>query len=98
MDEPVQVGIRTMNAYPQRASASVPGVSHPEPGGLSVREVPIVGADVVELNPELDARGLTATVAAKLVKEIARLMHRPGCGTAARQDGVTGGNLRAGGW
>lgn len=60
--------------------AHVPGVSHPEPGGLTVREVlslihalevPLVGADVVELNPELDPRGLTAIVAAKLVKEIA---------------------------
>jgi arginase family enzyme len=38
-------------------------------------EVPIVGADVVELNPELDGRGLTAIVAAKLVKEIAGRMH-----------------------
>jgi len=63
--------------------AHVPGVSHPEPGGLTVREVvtlvhglkgPIVGADVVELNPELDVRGLTAQVAAKLVKEIAGQM------------------------
>jgi agmatinase len=66
--------------------AFAPGVSHPEPGGLSVRdvltllhqlEVPIVGADVVELNPELDGRGLTAIVAAKLVKEIAGRMHAP---------------------
>jgi agmatinase len=60
--------------------AHAPGVSHPEPGGLTIREVltllhrlevPIVGADVVELNPELDELGLTARVAAKLVKEIA---------------------------
>lgn len=63
--------------------AHVPGVSHPEPGGLTVREVvtmihalavPLVGADVVELNPELDPRGLTAGVAAKLVKELAGRM------------------------
>lgn len=63
--------------------AYVPGVSHPEPGGLSVREVltvlhrlevPIVGADIVELNPELDVHGLTARVAAKLVKEVAGAM------------------------
>ena len=49
------------------------------PGGLSTREVigmihalttPIVGADVVEFNPRRDAFGLTATVAAKLVKEL----------------------------
>lgn len=76
--------------------AYVPGVSHPEPGGLSVRdvltllhhlEVPIVGADVVELNPELDGHGFTAIVAAKLVKEIAGRMLQPGDGTSVRQDG-----------
>jgi agmatinase len=63
--------------------AHVPGVAHPEPGGLTVREVltlihrlnvPLVGADVVELNPELDQRSLTAIVAAKLVKELAGRM------------------------
>jgi arginase len=56
-----------------------PGVSHWEPGGLSTREAirylqglpaPIVGADIVELNPVRDASGLTATVAAKLLKEL----------------------------
>ena len=76
--------------------AFVPGVSHPEPGGLTVRdvltllhqlEVPIVGADVVELNPELDGHGFTAIVAAKLVKEIAGSMLRPTSGTSAPQDG-----------
>jgi len=65
--------------------AHCPGVSHPEPGGLTVRdflsllhrlEVPVVGADVVELNPEVDPAGLTARVAAKLVKEIVGQMHR----------------------
>ena len=63
--------------------AFAPGVSHQEPGGLSVREVitliqrlpgPIVGADVVELNPLCDLGGTTARVAAKLVKEIASRM------------------------
>ena len=44
-----------------------PGVSHPEPGGLSVRQVLevvaamqapyVVGGDVVELNPKLDRDG-----------------------------------------
>jgi arginase family enzyme len=38
--------------------------------------VPIVGADVVELNPSLDLRDLTAGVAAKLVKEVAAAMWR----------------------
>ncbi len=63
--------------------AFAPGVSHHEPGGLSVRdiitvlhklEVPIIGADVVELNPVRDINGMTAMVAAKLVKELAGLM------------------------
>jgi agmatinase len=60
--------------------AFAPGVSHHEPGGLSVRDVlnvlhrvrgPIVGADIVELNPSRDVNGVTATLAAKLVKELA---------------------------
>ena len=60
-----------------------PGVSHPEPGGLTVRDVlsvvqqvdgPLVGADIVELNPNRDVNGLTAIVAAKLVKEVAARM------------------------
>lgn len=63
--------------------AFAPGVSHPEPGGLSTREVlgllkslPVspVGADVVELNPERDVNLATAHVAARLVKELAGLM------------------------
>jgi arginase len=56
-----------------------PGVSHWEPGGLTTREAlryiqalpgPIVGADLVEFNPVRDSSGLTATVAAKILKEI----------------------------
>ena len=57
-----------------------PGVSHPEPGGLSVRQVLevvaamrapyVVGGDVVELNPKLDRDGITAVVAAKLACEL----------------------------
>ena len=36
---------------------------------------PVVGADVVELNPTRDPDGLTARVAAKLAKELlARLL------------------------
>jgi agmatinase len=59
-----------------------PGLSHPEPGGLSVRDVldtlaalraPLAGADIVEYNPRNDWRDLTARVAAKFVKEIAGL-------------------------
>lgn len=63
--------------------AYAPGVGHPEPGGLATREVialiqelrgDLVAADVVEYNPHRDVNGLTATVAAKLVKEIAGRM------------------------
>jgi arginase len=59
--------------------AFAPGVSHREPGGMSVREAishlhaiegQIVGADAVEYNPVRDIDGMTATVAAKIVKEI----------------------------
>jgi agmatinase len=59
--------------------AFAPGVSHREPGGMSVREAiahlhaiegNIVGADVVEYNPVRDVGGVTATVAAKILKEI----------------------------
>jgi agmatinase len=60
-----------------------PGVSHPEPGGLTVRDVleilaalrvPLAGADIVEYNPRNDIRDLTARVAAKFVKEIVGLL------------------------
>ena len=63
--------------------AFAPGVSHHEPGGLSVRDVlrivhgfrgRLVGADVVELNPGRDREGVTGMVAAKIVKEIAARM------------------------
>jgi len=59
--------------------AFAPGVSHHEPGGFTTREVlgiiqslpvPLVGADLVELNPVRDPTGITAALAAKLVKEI----------------------------
>ena len=59
--------------------AFAPGISHREPGGMSVREAiahlhaikgTIVGADVVEFNPVQDVGGMTATVAAKIVREI----------------------------
>jgi agmatinase len=65
--------------------ALAPGISHPEPGGLTVREVleilgsirvPVVGADIVEFNPAHDVRDLTARVAAKFVKELVGLLRR----------------------
>jgi len=59
--------------------AFAPGISHREPGGMSVREAishlhaitgKIVGADIVEYNPKQDVSQLTATVCAKILKEI----------------------------
>jgi agmatinase len=59
--------------------AFAPGVSHREPGGLTVREAilhlraitgAIVGADLVEYNPRQDVSGLTAAVCGKLLKEM----------------------------
>jgi arginase family enzyme len=76
MDGPVYLSVDLDVLDP----AFAPGISHPEPGGLSTRElitilqaIPrgrLVGADIVELNPANDLRDLTARVAAKLVKEI----------------------------
>jgi arginase len=59
--------------------AFAPGISHREPGGMTVREAiahlhaidgKIVGADLVEYNPVQDIGGMTATVAAKILREI----------------------------
>ena len=60
--------------------AFAPGVSHIEPGGLSSRQViawiqscknKIIGADIVEYNPDRDINLITAMLAVKLIKEIA---------------------------
>jgi arginase len=59
--------------------AFAPGISHREPGGMSVREAityihaitgPIVGADIVEYNPSQDVSQLTAMVCGKILKEV----------------------------
>jgi agmatinase len=80
VNEPVYLSIDLDGIDP----AFAPGVSHPEPGGLSAREVigllqdiggTVIGADVVEYNPTLDPNEQTARVAAKLVKEIAARIH-----------------------
>jgi agmatinase len=69
--------------------ACAPGVSHHEPGGLTTRELlavlqrvrgRVVGADIVEYNPGRDINGMTATLAAKLVKEVAALAGREDTG------------------
>lgn len=63
--------------------AFAPGLSHYEPGGLSTRDViriiqgleaPLVGADIVELNPKRDLHHMTAMAAAKFLKEIVEKM------------------------
>jgi agmatinase len=76
LDGPLYISVDLDGIDPSEA----PGVSHPEPGGLRLREVlaaihkqtaRIVGADIVELNPHRDIGGVTAIVAAKLVRELA---------------------------
>lgn len=63
--------------------AYAPGVSHQESGGLTPREVlsilrsikvPIIGADIVEYNPDNDLGGITSALAAKMTKELISMM------------------------
>lgn len=79
LDGPVYVSVDIDALDP----AFAPGVSHREPGGMSTRELidwlhridaPVCGADLVEVNPRRDRDGLTATVAAKLIKELTALL------------------------
>ncbi len=67
--------------------SAAPGVAHPEPGGLTVRELlavlhkqtaPIVGADIVEHHPGRDVGDVTAILGAKLIRELAALVDRNG--------------------
>jgi arginase family enzyme len=67
----VQVGIRTMNAH-QRSQAERFGVE--VIGLVQGAGGYVAGADIVEYNPRQDLGGVTATVAAKLVKEVAGRM------------------------
>ncbi len=75
LDGPIYISF-DMDAFDP---AFAPGISHREPGGMSVREAiahvhaitgKIAGADIVEFNPAQDNTQITATVAAKLLKEI----------------------------
>jgi len=59
--------------------AFAPGVSHHEPGGFTTRQVldiiqklkgNLIGADIVEYNPDRDFQSITSMVAAKLLKEL----------------------------
>jgi arginase family enzyme len=80
-DTPVYISLDLDGLEPGLA----PGVSHREPGGLSVRETlaiiqsfngRLVGADLVEFNPDADPSGVTGAVCGKLVKELAARMLR----------------------
>ena len=68
--------------------AYAPGVSHFEPGGLSMRQLidcingfkgRLIGADIVEYNPKRDFHNLTAMVAAKILKEVIARIHCDNC-------------------
>ena len=74
-EDPIYISIDLDGIDP----AFAPGVSHPEPGGISTRELlkimsniqgKIIGADIVEYNPNNDINNITATTAAKLLKEL----------------------------
>ena len=74
-EEPVYISIDLDGIDP----AFAPGVSHPEPGGFSTRDIitiisningKVVGADIVEYNPKKDINNITAITAAKLLKEL----------------------------
>jgi len=78
-DTPVYISVDTDGLDP----AYAPGVSHPEGGGLTTREVvriihslqgTVVGADIVEMNPTRDVGEITAAACAKILKEIAGKM------------------------
>ncbi|HUE86807.1 MAG TPA: agmatinase [Vicinamibacterales bacterium] len=82
LDGPIYVSLDLDVLEPMLA----PGLSHPEPGGLTVLDVldvlntiqaRVVGADIVEYNPLNDVRDLTARVAAKFVKELVGLLRSP---------------------
>ena len=74
-EDPIYISIDLDGIDP----AFAPGVSHPEPGGLSTRALlkilsniqgKIIGADIVEYNPNNDINNITAITAAKLLKEL----------------------------
>ena len=61
-----------------------PGTGTPEPGGISMKELldalillkdlPLVGADIVELSPHYDASGVSTAVACKVIREVGLLL------------------------
>ena len=67
--------------------AAVPGTGTPEPGGVTYRELidailklrnlkNIVGADIVELAPNLDPSGASTAAAGKTLREMVLLLHK----------------------
>lgn len=83
LEGPLYISIDLDGIDPSEA----PGVAHPEPGGLTVRELlavlrrqraPIVGADIVEHHPGRDVGDVTAILGAKLVRELVALIDRNG--------------------
>jgi arginase family enzyme len=74
-EDPIYISIDLDGIDPSFA----PGVSHPEPGGFSTRDIitiisnisgKVIGADIVEYNPKKDINNITAITAAKLLKEL----------------------------
>ena len=61
-----------------------PGTGTPEPGGITMKELldaliklkelPLVGADVVELSPHYDASGISTADACKVIREVSLLL------------------------
>ena len=61
-----------------------PGTGTPEPGGITMKELldalilmknlPLVGADVVELSPHYDVSGISTAAACKVIREVALLL------------------------
>lgn len=61
-----------------------PGTGTPEPGGITMKDLlealttlkalPLVGADIVELSPHYDASGVSTAVACKVIREVCLLL------------------------
>ena len=61
-----------------------PGTGTPEPGGITMKELldalialkelPLVGADIVELSPHYDTSGVSTAVACKIIREVSLLL------------------------
>jgi len=64
-----------------------PGTGTPEPGGITMKELldalialkelPLVGADIVELSPHYDTSGVSTAVACKIIREVSLLLAHP---------------------